>query len=124
MVDAETVFPEVILFEDANFRGAHRHVFQEEKDLNAIAARPVTTPGPAGGPFAGKTSSMVVVKGHWTFCTKKNFDGGRTTVKPGPYHDVEDQLGIENDAILSVRQATAAEVAALPPGTGTAGSSH
>lgn len=103
---------EVILFEHANFRGAHRHVFKEEKDLNETAAVPVTTPGPGGGRFDNLTSSMVV-KGHWTFFTEKNLKGSRKTVKPGHYHNVEDQLGIENDAISSLRKATAAEVAAL-----------
>jgi hypothetical protein len=112
MAEAETVFPEVILFEHVDFRGAHRHVFEAEKDLNATAAVPAATPGPAGGPFAERTTSMVV-KGHWTFFTKKDFDGGRKTVKPGRYRHVEDQLGIENDAISSLRPATAAEVAAL-----------
>ncbi|MGB9137075.1 MAG: beta/gamma crystallin-related protein [Pseudonocardiaceae bacterium] len=47
----------VILFEHANFRGAHKHVFTAEPNLNADD----------DDFFNDKTSSLAVLKGNWAF---------------------------------------------------------
>lgn len=97
---------EVILFEHANFRGAHRHVFQAEEDLNATAAVPAGTPGPAGGPFDKRTSSMVV-RGTWLIYTEQHLTGPERKVGPGVYPDVQKPpLKLGNDKIRSLEPAS------------------
>jgi hypothetical protein len=95
--------PEVILFEHANFRGAHRHVFQRENDLAATAGG-VTGAEPADGKFDGVTSSIVVVRGTWEFFEEKNCTGHSETLGQGAYPDVRDHE-IKNDKIASLKPA-------------------
>lgn len=73
---------EVILFEHENFRGAHRHVFTEEKDLAFTARGSAATPKPERGKFDLITSSIIVRGRHWTFITEGD---KRKTLKPGFY---------------------------------------
>ena len=79
MADADPVIPEVILFEHPLFHGEHKHIFGEERDLNA-----------ADLAFFPKVSS-IVVKGtrNWLFFPKQNFRGGAREVKPGRYDTTE-----------------------------------
>ena len=83
---------QVILFEHANFRGAHKHVFIEEPQLKAAS----------DSSFNDKVSSMVIVEGSWTFWPDNNF-GGRPsrTFGPGTY-DFLPPFGIDNDSISSL----------------------
>ena len=83
----------VILFEHANFRGAHKHVFQAEANLNADG----------DDFFNDKTSSIVVLDGRWTFFVDSNFVGEVGGILgPGSYAFVEN-VGIPNDRISSLR---------------------
>jgi hypothetical protein len=82
-----------ILFELANFRGAHRHVFVAEPNLAA-------SDDPA---FNNKTSSIVVLEGEWEFFADEDF---RTktgdTLGTGTYPFVTN-IGMKNNAISSLR---------------------
>jgi hypothetical protein len=57
------MIPHCILFELANFRGAHRHVFAAEPNL-ADQTDPT---------FNNKTSSIVILEGNWEFFSDTNF---------------------------------------------------
>jgi hypothetical protein len=87
------MIPHCILFELANFRGAHRHVFVAEPNL-AEKSDPT---------FNDKTSSIVVLEGDWVFFSDSNF-GTRTgnVLGPGVYPFVAN-VGIMNDSITSLR---------------------
>jgi beta/gamma crystallin len=114
MADAGNVLPEVILFEHENFRGAHRHIFQDEEDLAKTARGSAASSEPEGGKFDKATSSVIVKGRHWTFFVEEGFKGTKKkTLKPGRYPKASDLRPIENDKIISVRLATDAEVAAL-----------
>jgi hypothetical protein len=85
--------PHCILFEFANFRGAHRHVFTAESDL---AASDDAT-------FNKKTSSIVVLEGYWVFFADPDFKTYIVNhISPGLYPFVVN-IGIPNDAITSLR---------------------
>ena len=85
----------VVLFEDANFRGQHAHIFQPEKDLSVLG-------------FDNITSSIVVESGNWSFYFDDQFDGSyaqQPIFGPGIYPWVE-AVGISNDSISSLQQST------------------
>jgi hypothetical protein len=87
------------LFENANFRGDHLHVFEAQLDLDAV-----------NDGFAGKTSSIVVELGNWAFFFDTQFDGsypGSPVLGPGIYPWVED-VGITNDSITSLEPSSSA----------------
>jgi hypothetical protein len=87
------VVPHCVLFELANFHGAHRHVFPAEPNLAA-------SDDPA---FNNKTSSIVILEGDWEFFSDADFKtkvGG--TLGPGAYPFVAN-VGIKNDSISSLR---------------------
>jgi Beta/Gamma crystallin len=93
MAEADQVRPEIILFEHADFHGAHKHIFKDVPDL-----------GESHSQFDEKTSSIVVVKGTWALYEEKNFRGDRKDVKPDLYPDVgADPLNLDNDSISSVK---------------------
>lgn len=79
----------LILYEDVDFQGRHKDVYQSEAFL---------------ADFNDLASSFVIREGYWQFYTDANFQGqtGLGTLGPGTYHWVED-VGIRNDAISSVR---------------------
>jgi hypothetical protein len=90
----------VLLFEHANFHGAHKHVFIAEPNLNA----------PDDNFFNDKVSSIVVLSGLWRFCRDANFEGLFPAVlRPGPtlfptpgLTPFVGDVNIENDAISSL----------------------
>jgi Beta/Gamma crystallin len=85
--------PHCILFELANFRGAHRHVFVAESDLGA-------SEDPS---FNNRTSSIVILEGDWEFFSGANFsDKVGNRLGPGAYPFVAN-IGMKNDAISSLR---------------------
>jgi hypothetical protein len=94
---------EIILFEHPNFRGAHRHVFQREDDLNATDASVKGTVGPALGQFNEKTSSIVVVKGTWILFENKGCAKRIGEVGPGRYDNVAVDLEITGNTISSLK---------------------
>ncbi len=84
------------LFEHANFRGDHLHLFADSSDLDADYG------------FAKKASSLVVELGNWSFFFDTQSDGsypGNPVVGPGVWSGVED-LGIGNDTISSLSLST------------------
>lgn len=87
---------EAILFENADFRGAHQHVFRAEGDLGKFD-------------FARKTSAIVVKSGNWSFYSDTQFDGSypqQPVFGPGIYRWVED-VGIANDTVSSLQPSSA-----------------
>ncbi|OTY65078.1 hypothetical protein BK746_00025 [Bacillus thuringiensis serovar yosoo] len=84
---------QVILFEHANFRGAHKHVFNQESNLNA----------PDDNFFNDKVSSIVIISGQWQFYRDWNFQNPYPYILgPGTYPWVE-AVGIKNDDMSSLR---------------------
>jgi hypothetical protein len=85
--------PHVILFEHANFHGAHKHLFQTESNLAAAD----------DNSFNDKVSSFVILEGTWRFYCDINFTGPASMpLVPGKYNWVE-VFGIPNDSISSAR---------------------
>jgi len=85
----------VILFEKAQFRGAHKHVFGREPNLNADD----------DNFFNDRVSSLVVLEGNWKFFADS---GASPTSKPYPpvvgpglYRFL--RVGIKNDDISSLQ---------------------
>ena len=110
--------PEVILFEHPDFRGAHRHVFGKEDDLsitNKVNPINPTAGNPAGGNFAGVTSSMIVVRGTWLFFAKKGCDGHpvqlprKGQLPPQKYSNFNSPNPLADNEILSLRPKAAGD---------------
>jgi hypothetical protein len=104
--------PEVILFEHPNFRGAHRHVFQQENDLsitNKVNKAHLTAGASADGNFAAVTSSIIVVRGTWLFFAKKGCDGHAVQLPPEgelapqTYRNFDAPNPLADNEILSLR---------------------
>ena len=84
---------EVILFTDAGFRGAHRHVFDAEVDLNSDD----------DDGFNDAVSSIAVISGNWRFFRNSGFDDDYPVVLgPGLYPWVPD-VSIRNDDLSSLQ---------------------
>jgi Beta/Gamma crystallin/Kelch motif len=83
----------VILFEHANFHGAHKHVFSAESNLNADD----------DNFFNDKTSSIVVLEGNWAFFADSGFSRQYPAILgPGLYSWVEN-VQIKNDDLSSLQ---------------------
>ncbi len=83
----------VIVFEHRDFRGRHRHIFGEERNLNHPEDRTLND----------KMSSFVVVSGTWKFYRHANFvDPYGGEFPPGEYTWVAD-FGIDNDQVSSLK---------------------
>jgi hypothetical protein len=96
----DPVIPEIILFEHPDFRGAHRHVFQDEPDLSKTFGS--GTAGSPGGQFTNVTSSFVVVTGTWQLFDNTNFMGDKQVAEPGRYRTLKG-MTINPDSVSSVR---------------------
>ncbi len=84
---------EVIAFQHANMRGHHRHIFEDERNLNHVEDSSLND----------KISSFVVVSGVWKFYRHSNFKGNvGGEFLPGVYHWVE-AFGVPNDQVSSMR---------------------
>jgi Beta/Gamma crystallin len=83
----------VILFEKAQFRGAHKHVFGAEPNLNADD----------DDFFNDKVSSLVVLEGNWIFFPDSGFkpEPYPPIVGPGLYRFLP--VGIKNDDMSSLQ---------------------
>ncbi|MCJ7729091.1 MAG: beta/gamma crystallin family protein [Sedimentisphaerales bacterium] len=89
------IFPagHIVVFQHADFRGHHRHIFGWEKNLNH----------PSDFTLNDQISSFVVVSGTWKFYRDANFEvslGGE--FGPGAYRWVQ-AVGVNNDQISSLR---------------------
>lgn len=83
----------VILFEHANFHGAHKHVFAAEPNLNAGD----------DNFFNDKTSSIAVLEGDWAFFGDSGFSRQYPPILgPGIYSWVE-AVQIKNDDMSSLK---------------------
>jgi hypothetical protein len=89
----------IILFENANFHGKHKHLFMDEWNLNADD----------DSDFNDITSSIIVLDGTWRCFTEWSFNleqpGEQSELLgPGLYAFVEDpNVNIANDSISSVK---------------------
>jgi Beta/Gamma crystallin len=100
---------QVILFQDANFHGAHKHVFDHETNLNA----------PDDDSFNDRVSSIVVFSGNWKFFKDSGFQNPYPVVLgPGLYNFVG-KFKITNDDMSSLTT-----VADLPTITGDPLNAH
>jgi hypothetical protein len=89
----------LILFEHINFHGRHKHIFQDEPNLNTDD----------DNSFNDITSSIVVLEGKWEFFVHKDFQGHTGLfLEPGLYPTVLD-VEIQNDAVSSLRQVQSLE---------------
>jgi Beta/Gamma crystallin len=83
----------IVLFEHANFRGRHRHIFDAEENLNAAD----------DDTFNDNVSSIVVVSGNWQFFRNWHWDDDYPSILgTGVYPWVGD-VGIRNDDMSSLR---------------------
>ena len=93
-----------ILFQHANFHGAHKHVFGSEPNLNASD----------DNFFNDKVSSIIVVSGSWSFYRHAGYVGRyAATLGPGAYSWVGN-VDIQNDDMSSLRPDNTLGVANLP----------
>ncbi len=84
-----SVLGHAILFENANFHGAHRHIFNGESDLSSIG-------------FNDVVSSVVILSGNWASFRNANFDDDYPSILgPGLYPWVEN-VNIRNDDMSSL----------------------
>lgn len=83
---------QVILFQDANFHGEHKHVFDNETNLNASD----------DSSFNDGVSSIVVLSGNWKFFKDAGFKNPYPVVLgPGLYRFVG-RFKINNDDMSSL----------------------
>jgi Beta/Gamma crystallin len=84
---------DIILFEHANFHGAHKHVFKAEPDLNAAD----------DNFFNDRVSSIAVLSARWAFFRNANFNGQYAQILgPGLYSFVGN-VDIQNDDMSSMK---------------------
>ena len=82
---------EIVLFQHANFRGAHRHLYGSESNLNHAE----------DNFFNDKISSFVITEGTWQFFRDISFSGPASSVfGVGRFNWVE-TVGIPNDSVSS-----------------------
>lgn len=83
----------IIVFEHINFRGRHRHIFNEEINLNDEEDNSLND----------AVSSFIVVEGTWKLYRHAGFDTPYDRdFGPGMYSWVQD-YGVENDNVSSLR---------------------
>ena len=90
--------PEAILFENANFHGAHKHVFTNEPNLNAAD----------DNFFNDKVSSIVILGGAWAFYRNANFNTPYGPVLGTGLYPSVTAIGIRNDDMSSLQPVSTA----------------
>lgn len=80
---------DVELYGRPGFQGTRLSLDQAAPDLGAYG-------------LAARASSLVVVRGHWEFCTQPGFRGACITLAPGRYERLPPAL---NDSLMSMRPA-------------------
>lgn len=99
VTSGQAILGHVILFQNKNFHGAHKHVFNQENNLNADG----------DNSFNDSVSSLVVLSGNWRFFRNSGFDDDYPVILgPGLYPSVQDVNIRDNDmSSLQVVQADA-----------------
>ncbi len=94
--------PGLILYENANFRGRHKHIINyDEPNLHVDG-------------WGDRISSFQIISGLWRFCQNVNFGGWSTVLGPGNYPWLG-AVGISNDQLSSIQQVTPAlSVSSMP----------
>ncbi|HSY41303.1 MAG TPA: beta/gamma crystallin-related protein [Polyangia bacterium] len=107
---------QIILFIDANFQGDHKHVIDQEPNLNVVSTDAQGHTTPVDSEFFRSVSSFVILAGNWQFFSQLNFGGDPFPVVLGPglYRSVT-QFKIANDSIASLRSVTAPPTVAGEP---------
>ena len=83
----------IVIFQHGELRGYHRHIFDEENDLNADLDSSLND----------RISSVVIAEGRWQFFRDANFrDPYPTILGPGIYRWLPD-YGIDIDQISSLK---------------------
>jgi hypothetical protein len=83
----------IVVFRHASFRGAHRHIFGEERNLNH----------PEDNTLNDAISSFVVLSGTWKLYRHANFATAYDReFPPGEYPWVE-AVDVENDQVSSLK---------------------
>jgi Beta/Gamma crystallin len=83
----------VILFEHANYHGAHKHVLRDEANLNASDDHF----------FNDKVSSFIVFSGQWEFFRDYDFQNPYGVVLSKDIYSFVENVGIKNDDMSSLR---------------------
>src|SRR5258708_39839766 len=96
---------EVVLFIDADLHGAHKHIYDQEPNLNA---------GDDNG-FNDQVSSLAVLSGNWQFFADSNFNQPYPPILgPGIYRFVG-TVGIKHDGLSSLRSTASAATTQRQP---------
>ena len=84
---------EIIIFEDYNFRGKHRHLYQSEPNLNHSDDNSLND----------RVSSFVITSGRWQFFRDDNFKGPPSAIFGVGLHANVEIAGIPNDSVTAVK---------------------
>jgi hypothetical protein len=83
----------IVIFQHRDCRGHHRHIFEQERNLNHPEDRSLND----------SMSSFVILEGKWQFFRHANFGVPYAAILgPGVYRWVGDH-GIENDQVSSLK---------------------
>jgi hypothetical protein len=80
---------DLTLYSEGDFQGRPLNVVIDLRHLDTLH-------------FNDRTSSLVIEKGAWIFCTEEDFAGKCVTLEPGRYGSLKD-LGLD-DAVTSVKR--------------------
>lgn len=94
-VQGEALHAHAVLFEHINFRGAHKHVFAEERNLAASD----------DSFFNDRTSSIAILSGTWEFFRHINLVDRYPRSLGEGLHPWVETAGIRNDDLSSLRHA-------------------
>ena len=92
---------ELIIYVDTDFGGLHTHIFDSKARFTDLELGGVNSG--IGGNWNDKVSSFVIQSGKWAFFKDEDFRTQQGAVLgPGLYPSVT-AVGIDNDALSSVR---------------------
>jgi hypothetical protein len=80
---------DLTLYTDGEFQGRPLNVVIDMRQLDTMH-------------FNDRTSSLVIEKGAWIFCTEEDFGGNCVTLEPGRYGSLK-ELGLD-DTVTSVKR--------------------
>lgn len=92
--------PDVILFEDTNYRGDALRINATNGDGDENLDNEFAG---IGTDFNNKTSSIKVVRGTWQIYTGDDYKGTTKTLKPGDYY-TPTKFGLPNDSLTGIRR--------------------
>lgn len=109
---------QIILFQHTQFRGAHKHIFNDELNLNNVDDRFILIKDQGTGlgfgglqeevefkNFNDQTSSIIITGGTWQFFRDSEFRNpiGAPFTGPKLINNVGD-IDLQNDAISSIKK--------------------